>query len=114
MAVAYKKDELLSASKVARCFGEVLADLSEKRRRRVAVVKNNHLDTILLPVEEYETMAEALSLLEHLEIYRRNNALRYSVTLPADAADDFRRLDGSLKQPVAKQLKKIETSPPPW
>jgi mRNA interferase RelE/StbE len=37
--------------------------------------------------------------------------LRYSVTLTADAAEDFRRLDGSLKQPVAKQLKKLETSP---
>lgn len=70
MAVAYKKDELLSASKVARSFGQVLADLSGKRRRRVAVVKNNHLEAILLSVEEYETMAEALSLLEHLEIYR--------------------------------------------
>lgn len=70
MAIAYKKEELLSASKVARSFGQVLADLSSKRRRRVAVVKNNHLEAILLPVEEYETMAEALSLLEHLEIYR--------------------------------------------
>lgn len=70
MAVAYKKEEILSASKVARSFGQVLADLSEKRRRRVAVVKNNHLEAILLPIEDYETMADALSLLEHLEIYR--------------------------------------------
>ena len=70
MAVAYKKDELLSASKVARSFGQVLNDLSEKRRRRVVIVKNNHLEAVLLPVEEYEAMAEALSLLEHLEIYR--------------------------------------------
>ncbi len=37
--------------------------------------------------------------------------MRYSVTLTADAAEDFRRLNGSLKQPVAKQLKKLETSP---
>lgn len=37
--------------------------------------------------------------------------MRYSVTLTEDAADDFRRLDGSLKQSVAKQLKKLETSP---
>lgn len=70
MAVAYKKEEILSASRVARSFGRVLADLSEKRRRRVAVVKNNHLEAILLPIEDYETMAEALVLLEHLEIYR--------------------------------------------
>jgi len=37
--------------------------------------------------------------------------LPYRVTLTADAADDFRRLDGSLKQPVANQLKKLATSP---
>ena len=35
----------------------------------------------------------------------------YRVTLTAEAADDFRHLDGSLKKPVAKQLKKLETSP---
>jgi PHD/YefM family antitoxin component YafN of YafNO toxin-antitoxin module len=86
MAVAYKKDELLSASKVARCFGQVLADLSEKRRRRVAVVKNNHLEAILLPVDEYESMAEALSLLEHLEIHhlvqeRKGRKPRKSISL---------------------------------
>ena len=70
MAVAYKKDEILSATRVARSFGQVLADLSGKRRRRVVVVKNNHLEAILLPIEDYETMAEALAILEHLEIYR--------------------------------------------
>lgn len=70
MPVAYKKDEILSASKVARSFGQVLADLSGKRRRRVAVVKNNHLEAILLPIEDYEAMAEALAILEHLEIHR--------------------------------------------
>ena len=70
MAVAYKKDEILSASRMARSFGQVLADLSGKRRSRVAVVKNNHLEAVLLPIEDYETMAEALALLEHLEIYR--------------------------------------------
>lgn len=70
MSVAYKKEEILSASKIARSFGQVLADLSGKRRHRVAVVKNNHLEAILLPIEDYETMAEALAILEHLEIYR--------------------------------------------
>ena len=70
MAVAYKKDEILSASRMARSFGQVLADLSGKRRRRVVVVKNNHLEAVLLPIDDYETMAEALALLEHLEIYR--------------------------------------------
>lgn len=37
--------------------------------------------------------------------------MRYSVTLTADAADDFRHLDGSLRISVAKQLRKLETAP---
>ncbi len=35
----------------------------------------------------------------------------YRVVLTADAANDFRRLDGSLKEQVARQLKKLENSP---
>lgn len=37
--------------------------------------------------------------------------MRYSVTLTAEAADDFRHLDGSQKISVAKQLRKLETAP---
>lgn len=37
--------------------------------------------------------------------------MRYSVVLTVAAAEDFRRLDGSLKEPVAKQLRKLETAP---
>lgn len=37
--------------------------------------------------------------------------MKYKVTLFLDAASDFRRLDGSIKKQVAKQLKKLEKSP---
>jgi mRNA interferase RelE/StbE len=37
--------------------------------------------------------------------------LRYRVVLTAAAAEDFRQLDGSLKEPVAKQLRTLETVP---
>jgi len=70
MSVAYKKDEILSASRAARSFGKVLADLKEHRKRRVAIAKNNELEAVILPIEEYETMAEALAVMEHVEIYR--------------------------------------------
>lgn len=35
----------------------------------------------------------------------------YNIILTKDAANDFRGLDGSVKQQVAKQLKKLEGSP---
>lgn len=37
--------------------------------------------------------------------------MSYKVLLLEAAADDFRSLDGSVKKLVAKQLKKLETSP---
>ncbi len=37
--------------------------------------------------------------------------MRYSVVLTVAAAEDFRQLDGSLKEPVSKQLRKPETAP---
>ena len=70
MAVAYKKEEILSASRVARSFGKVLADLKAQHRRRVVVLKNNQVEAVIVPVDDYEKMAEALDLLEHMEIHR--------------------------------------------
>lgn len=37
--------------------------------------------------------------------------MRYRVFLTEDAVVDFKRLDGSVKKLVAKQLKKLEESP---
>ena len=70
MSVAYRKDEIVSASRAARSFGKVLADLKAHHKRRIAIAKNNELEAVILPIQEYETMAEALALLEHIEIYR--------------------------------------------
>ncbi len=70
MAVAYKKEEILSASRVARSFGKVLTDLKTQHRRRVVVLKNNQVEAVIVPVDDYEKMAEALDLLEHMEIHR--------------------------------------------
>jgi mRNA interferase RelE/StbE len=37
--------------------------------------------------------------------------LPYKVVLTAQAAQDFRTLDGSVKEHVARQLRKLETAP---
>ena len=37
--------------------------------------------------------------------------MRYKVLLTQKAAEDFRALDGAVKQVVARQLKKLEDSP---
>ncbi len=38
-----------------------------QHRRRVVILKNNQVEAVIVPVDDYEKMAEALDLLEHME-----------------------------------------------
>lgn len=62
MAVAYKKEETLRTSRVARSFGKVPTDLKTPRRRQVVVLKNNHAEAVSIPVDDCEKMTKALDL----------------------------------------------------
>lgn len=69
MPASFARDEMISATAVAKNFGKVVADLAEHRKEKTAVVKNNEITAVILPVEEYEYMADIVEFVEHLEIY---------------------------------------------
>jgi prevent-host-death family protein len=68
--IAYSRDEIISASDVARGFSSVLNDLIDGVQDRFVISKNNKLEAVVLPIEEYERMQEALDYMEHREIYK--------------------------------------------
>lgn len=95
MSVAFKKDEILSASRVARSFGKVLTDLKAQNRRRVVVLKNNQVEAVIVPIDDYEKMAEAFALLEHMEIYqlvKRRDRKKGKNSIPLEALLKEQRL----------------------
>jgi PHD/YefM family antitoxin component YafN of YafNO toxin-antitoxin module len=69
MKTAFKRDEMVSATTVAKNFGKVISDLSEHRKEKVAVVRNNEIIAVILPVDDYEYMADVVEFVEPLEIY---------------------------------------------
>jgi hypothetical protein len=69
MKAAFKRDEMVSATTVAKNFGKVVADLSERKKEKAAVVRNNEITAVILPVEDYEYMAGVVEFVEHLEIF---------------------------------------------
>jgi len=78
MRANFTRDEMISATAAAKNFGRVVTDLAEHRRDKTAVVRNNEITAVILPVEEYEYMADIVEFVEHLEIYdlvtkRKNN-----------------------------------------
>ncbi len=67
--VTYARDEIISASEIARGFSGVLKELANHTKEKFAISKNNKLEAVVVPIDEYERMKEALDMAEHIEIY---------------------------------------------
>jgi prevent-host-death family protein len=67
--VAYTQDELASATEISKQFGEYISKVKNGLVDKIGVLKNNKLNAVILSVEEYERMSEAMDLLEDMSIY---------------------------------------------
>jgi PHD/YefM family antitoxin component YafN of YafNO toxin-antitoxin module len=68
--VAYTRDEIISVSDLARNLSTSLSSLLDYTRDKLAISKNNKLEAVIIPIEEYERMREAYEYVENMEIAR--------------------------------------------
>ena len=66
--VAYKRDEIVSASDVARGFSAILNNIINHTNERLAISKNNKLEAVILDIEEYEKLQRVYDMFEENEI----------------------------------------------
>ncbi len=66
----YATNELIPSSEFAKKFGSYLSQIKESTIDKIAVLKNNKVEAVLVSKDDYERMSEALELLEHQEIYK--------------------------------------------
>jgi len=67
--VTYSKDEMITATELVRNFSSALSSVCDGEKERIVIVKNNRLEAVIIPIEEYEKMSEAVELLE--KIYKK-------------------------------------------
>lgn len=67
--VAYTQNELASATEISKQFGEYISKVKNGLVDKIGVLKNNKLNAVILSVDEYERMSEAMDLLEDMSIY---------------------------------------------
>ena len=67
--IAYTSHELVSSSDFAKKFGTYLAQLKTDMVDKIAILKNNHIEAVLVPKDDYEAMKRAWEIQEHREIY---------------------------------------------
>ena len=62
--VFYSANELIASSELAKKFGSYLGQIKDHSVEKLAVLKNNKIEAVIISKEEYETMSEALKLVE--------------------------------------------------
>ena len=66
--VAYTRDEIISATDLARNVSATLSSITKNTKDKIAISKNNKLEAVIIDIEEYERLKEAYELIEHIEI----------------------------------------------
>ena len=84
--IAYSRDEIISATDMARSFSSALTSILEETKEKLAISKNNKLQAVLINIEEYERLKEAYNTLEHIEIAKLVEARKNSKTISLEDA----------------------------
>ncbi|CAA6815725.1 MAG: Antitoxin [uncultured Sulfurovum sp.] len=82
--IAYSRNEIISATDMARSFSTALTSILEQGKEKLAISKNNKLQAVLIDIEEYERLKEAYDTLEHIEIAKLIEARKNSETFTLD------------------------------
>lgn len=62
----YTKDEIYTATEMVRNFSTIVGAVSSGEKKKAVIVKNNRFEAVLLNMDEYERMQEAVNILEKI------------------------------------------------
>jgi len=59
----YAREEIMSSSDVVRNFGAVLSSVVKHQREKVAIIRNNRLEAVLIAADVYERLERAVEMI---------------------------------------------------
>ncbi len=66
--MAYKKEELVGITELGKALGNYLDKITTHSLEKLAVIRRNKPEAVIVPIEEYERLKSSADLLEELEI----------------------------------------------
>jgi len=67
--VTYAKEEIISSSNIVKKFSNVLNSLKKRDIEKMAILRNNKIEAVIIPLNEYEKLQEIQETIEYQEIY---------------------------------------------
>ena len=59
--VTFERNEIVSATQLVRQFSAFLGELADKTLNKIAIIRNNEMKAVVLPIEEYERLVSLSS-----------------------------------------------------
>lgn len=87
--LTYTKEELMSSTDIVRNFSSVLDNIKKQKRDKIAVLRKNRLEAVILPIDEYERIRELADLMEHLQL---NKLIKEREKTPVSEYVDFEQV----------------------
>ena len=67
--VTFARNEIVSSSQFVRNFATLLKPLTESKQEKIAIIKNNEIQAVMISVEEYEKLKSIEEISERKEIF---------------------------------------------
>jgi len=68
--VAYTQNELASSTDISKQFGHYLSNVSNGIVEKLAILKNNKIEAVMIPTALYENLINLLDEKENIEILK--------------------------------------------
>jgi len=62
--VAYTRDEIISATDLARNVSGTLSSLINQEKEKIAIMKNNKIEAVMISIDEFERLKEVDKMYE--------------------------------------------------
>ena len=60
--MAFDKKEIVSATQLVRQFSNFLTELTNRKLNKIAIIRNNEMQAVVLPIDEYENLVMRANL----------------------------------------------------
>lgn len=64
--LSFKQDEIYTATEVVRNFSPIIEKLKKSESGKIVILKNNKFEAVMLNMNEFERLQNALNLLENI------------------------------------------------
>ena len=69
--ITFTRNEIVSSTQFVRQFATFLKRITESKQEKVVIIKNNEMQAVFIPIEEYERLKAIEELAEQREIYTK-------------------------------------------